>query len=326
MKLKRAILALPRAAAMTALSPLERSLLAKAPELGAPAVFIVGPPRSGTTLLYEAMVTRFRFAYFSNIAHRLHCTPAAATKLGAGAIRRWKGEFESNYGHIPGWGSPNEGGWILKRWIPEEHALDATDVAGRPVETMARTIAAISHTLGAPFLNKNVMHSAHMPLLDAVLPGCVFIECRRDPIATGRSILRARRDEFGEDGLAQWLSVQPRGWEVYQDRSPGEQVMAQIMLTRESIARDGAELGARRHLAVSYESLCDDPEGVMATVHRFLDSHGARLEERHALPAHFQRPASKPLDEPLERQLASALSNWSRSEGVERSARVAAAS
>lgn len=326
MNFKRAILALPRTAAMAALSPLEQSLLARAPEMSAPAVFIVGAPRSGTTLLYEALVTRFRFSYFSNIAHRLHRTPAAATKLGVGAVRRWRGEFTSRYGHIPGWGSPNEGGWIWKRWIPEEHALDESDASGRPVETMSRTFAAISKLLDAPFLNKNVMHSVHMRLLDAVFPGCLFIECRRDPIATGRSILRARVDEFGEEGIGEWLSVQPPGWDLYAKRAPGEQAMAQIMLTGEAIARDAAALGARRHLVVEYESLCDDPERAMESIRRFLESHRVRLDDRHELPGRFQRPESRRLDELSEAQLAAALSHWTHGATSNGGARVAAAS
>ncbi len=326
MNVKRAILAAPRLAAMTALAPLERSLLAKAPELAHPPVFIVGPPRSGTTLLYEAMVTRFRFSYFSNIAHRLHRTPAAATKLGAGAIHRWKGDFQSRYGHIPGWGSPNEGGWIWKRWIPEEHALNETDVAGRPVDVMSRTVAAIAGLLEAPFLNKNVMHSVHMRLLDAIFPECLFVECRRDPMTTGRSILRARTDEFGEGGLEKWLSVQPPGWDLYAERSPGEQAVAQVMLTRAAIAQDAAGLGAARHLVVEYEQLCDQPESVVGTIQSFFRSHSVVLEDRDELPAEFARPASRPLSEMLEGQLHAACELWSGQQSGMRTARIAAAS
>ena len=29
-------------------------------------VFIIGPPRSGTTLLYQVLVARYTFGYFSN--------------------------------------------------------------------------------------------------------------------------------------------------------------------------------------------------------------------------------------------------------------------
>lgn len=292
---------------MAAFSPLDRALRARAVDLSAPPVFIVGPPRSGTTLLYEALVTRYRFSYFSNIAHRLHRTPVAGTWIGRGAIRRWTGQFESNYGHIPGWGSPNEGGWIWKRWIPEEHALDASDVNDRPVECMRQTIAAIAELIGAPFINKNVMHSVHMRLLDSIFPGCLFIECSRDITATARSILKARRDEFGERGMSEWLSVRPPGWEQVKDESPARQVVAQVALTRQAVERDAQALGTDRLVTVSYEELCAAPEAVIRQIQAFLASHGVNVETRHALPARFERSAASSEDSSFRAELEQAV-------------------
>lgn len=311
MNVKRIMLAAPRAAAMAALSPLDRALRARASDLSAPPVFIVGPPRSGTTLLYEALVTRYRFSYFSNISHRLHRTPVAGTWIGRNAIRSWTGNFESNYGHIPGWGSPNEGGWIWKRWIPEEHALDAGDVNDRSVQCMQQTVAAIAELIGAPFINKNVMHSVHMRLLDAIYPGCLFIECSRDITATARSILKARRDEFGESGMNEWLSVRPPGWEQVKDESPARQAVAQVALTRQAIERDAQAIGADRLATVSYEELCAAPEAMAGQVQAFLASHGVDVETRHALPERFERSAASSQDSSFRAELEQAVAESS---------------
>ncbi len=126
MKLRR----LARHLSTAALAPVE-ALLVRDQRYDAhgPPCFVVGPPRSGTTIVYEALVTRFRTAYFSNLAHRLHRTPAAATRFGRRIIAEWRGDFASAYGHIEGWGSPSEAGWIWRRWIPEESHLAAATSA-----------------------------------------------------------------------------------------------------------------------------------------------------------------------------------------------------
>src|SRR5690606_21792278 len=92
-----------RRIAMTGLRPLEAALVARGAreaEAAPPPVFVVGPPRSGTTLVYQLLVRRFRVAYLSNLAHRLYETPAAATWLGRPFVRPWTGPFESRYGHV----------------------------------------------------------------------------------------------------------------------------------------------------------------------------------------------------------------------------------
>ena len=71
-----------RGGIMQLLMPLERRELRLTANVTPKVCFVLGPPRSGTTLLYELLLTRFRFAYFSNLAHRFYRTPVAASRLG----------------------------------------------------------------------------------------------------------------------------------------------------------------------------------------------------------------------------------------------------
>ena len=287
MSLKRLMISPVRAAAMAALSPLERSLCARATN-GAPPVFIVGPPRSGTTLLYELLVTRYRFAYFSNLAHRLYKTPAAASSLGAGAITRWHGRYESRYGHVSGWGAPNEGGWIWQRWIPEEHTLSDEEVARRDLDGLVRTIHAVASVLDAPFINKNVMLGVQMRLLDRLFPGCRFISIQREIIANARSMLRARQEDGGDQGELEWISVRPDGWEAFAHDDAAIQVAAQIRLVNRQIVADGSFIGSQRLACVSYEELCRDTRGTIDRLGAFLGTDGSRLEARGEVPECFE--------------------------------------
>lgn len=47
--------------------PLEQVLRRQARQPEAPACFVIGPPRAGTSLPYELVVRRFHVAYLSNV-------------------------------------------------------------------------------------------------------------------------------------------------------------------------------------------------------------------------------------------------------------------
>lgn len=289
---------------MAALMPLERWLTrGEAPTPR--AVFIVGPPRAGTTLVFESLVTKFRCAFFSNIAHRLDRTPVAATMLWSKQIRSWQGRFTSDYGHIPGWSSPNEGGRFWSRWLPEDGAKHVR------TSEIQETIGHVSAILGAPFVSKNVMLATQMNLLDTLFPGCLFVHCRRNVIDNARSILRARLHDCGPDGLGNWVSVKPPGWRQFESAPPSAQAVAQIELVHQAIGNAASRLGPDRVVDVQYESLCDSPRQVMSSIKSWALAHGTELAERGEIPVAFTPSAAKPLEGELEAGFVESLEQWS---------------
>ncbi len=307
--IKHALVPPLRALAMGLLWPLEAVLRTRSDNSSAPACFVIGPPRSGTTLVYELLVHRFEFAYLSNLAHRLYRTPVAASWLGRATIRAWRGQFESQYGHIAGWGAPNEGGWVWDRWIHSTGSLDAGAADRMPRRLIARTVNGIARVLGAPFLNKNVMHSVQMRLLDHLLPGCLFIEVRRDPAANVRSIVRARERGRGPN-RGEWWSVRPDGAEHHEGKGPIVEACFQIRGVRDAIEQAAREIGSHRLLTLEYGEVCADPRGALDSVHAFLASHGVDLRQRGEVPEKFQRHGDRPLDDESEAHMREALSRF----------------
>lgn len=278
-----------RSGLMRALGPLEGKLVHSADPSRHREIFIIGAPRSGSTLFYELLVTRFGFSYFSNFAHAFYDVPATATLLAQRRLRRYRGRYESDYARIPGWSAPNEGVRIWRRWLPEEDYLDR---ALQPSEAakLRGTVAAISKILDAPFVNKNTMHSVHLRVLDAVFPHSVFIEVRRGSEANVRSILRMRLEKLGSDRVRQWWSVRPRRWHEFQEESAVVQACAQVLLTERDIDTDMRELGPERHLVVGYESLCRDTRSSLDAVGDFLERHSIPARLRSEIPRQFPFP------------------------------------
>jgi len=303
---RRAVVGTVRAAATAALWPLDVMLRRSARPLEQPPCFILGPPRSGTTLFHEALVRTFHCAYITNAAHRFFRTPVAATRLARGAIEGWSGSFRSDYGHIEGWGAPSDGGFVWDRWMPENTYLDETAADRLPVELIRRTVAGIAHVLDAPFVNKNIMHSVHMRALDRLFPGCIFVEIRRDAADNARSIVRARHAGV-PPYYDSWWAVKPPGCDGLERAGFVEQACGQVLHTRAQIESDIERLGVERRIVVEYERLCASPSEELDRVAAFLGERGAEVEGKTAPPAPFERSSRPALSPAEERELAECL-------------------
>ncbi len=270
-------------------------MLAQQPKAQWPHVFILGAPRSGTSLFYELMVTGFDFSYFSNLAHRFYKTPLAATRVGGRLIAAHTPAYQSDYGHISGWAAPNEGGWIWQRWLEDGPWTDERILPELPAQEIRATLAGMAALAHAPFINKNVMHSNRVRLLDALFPGCLFLEVRRDASDTARSIIRAQRRNKGPTrDHKDWWSVRPSNAGGDTDI---ERACRQVTGVARDIERDCAHIGNGRHFRVGYEALCANPKQVLSDVARFLISHGVSVLEhpRPPVPERFTLQASRPL-------------------------------
>jgi hypothetical protein len=251
-----------------------------------PPVFIVGPPRSGTSLLYESLVTRYRFAYFSNLADRFHLMPVAATAVGIFLVRGWRGRFESRYGRIDGWGAPSEAGEIWKRWLPRTAQNHAS--SKKAEKQLRATIYALSGLFDAPFINKNVMLSMHIGMLTRVFENPVFIRVTRDPIENVRSILGAQDAGIGPyaDG---WWSVRPTLAERFRNADRLTKACAQVIGIEADILGDCKRHAFDRLFTVDYHELCERPQNLLDELGTFMRGCKIELRDRLQVPAYFSR-------------------------------------
>ena len=296
-----------------AMQPLEHNLLNQK-NLGnmPPPCFIIGAPRSGTTLLYEALTVRYAFSYFSNLAERFYKTPAAATCLGSSLLaKRKSGSFTSKYGRIDGWGAPSEGGRIWNRWLPQPYYLTVDYAASLPLENMRNIVASISKSIDAPFLNKNVMHSIHIDLLNKIFPGCIFLEVRRDPVANIRSIIRARNKKGGPKEDSNWWSVKPTVWQHHKNSTIEEQACVQVCSLRDDITNQINRISPERLLIVHYEQFCKNPAKIMNEIHNFFKEQlKCVLKDKVEIPQEFSTGISTSLSPQSEKNISEWMSRY----------------
>lgn len=273
-------------------------------------IFIIGAPRSGTSLLYELMITAFRLSYISNAAHRFYLTPLTATWLLRSLIGKWQGNFTSRYGHIDGWGAPNEGGWVWRRWLEDGDWRTASGFSENHADDLRTLTHGISSILRAPFINKNVMHSNRLQLMNYIWPDAIYIEVQRDVMDNARSIVRAERAEGGPEKHGDiWWSVRPKLASKYAGKADTVRAIAQVIGTEDDIRSDMGKIGHHKLLRVNYNELCAAPEKVMNQIEGFAKSHNITLVKQTNVPVSFANKISKPLEPEDEQAMATMLAN-----------------
>jgi Sulfotransferase family len=212
-------------------------------------VFILGTPRSGTTLVFEL----------------LQRSPALASLPG-------EGHLLSEIFH------PGSEGAV------RGHELGPLDVARNEPRALYWLIDQLTH--GRRYLDKTPRNSLRVPYLSALYPDPWFVFVKRDGRAAVSSLITGWRSGSAMfSGLRMpvplqiegyqgetWKFVIPRGWEAYaRDRTLAEVCAFQWRACSEAILAARDSLGNGRWIEVRYEDLLERPE---EEVSRLLDGLG----------------------------------------------------
>ena len=253
-----------------------------------PPVFIIGPPRSGTTLLYQVLVDRYAFGYFSNWMAQFPRSPIAASWLHKLRSRTKgpPGDYTSEWGTTKGPMGPHETGSFWYRWFPngDQVYVPAGATPKSSLVELRQEVAGMSRVFGASMIFKNVYNSMRIaPILEAFPEAC-FIVCRRNPVENARSLLKGRiRNQSKE----RWFSVPPREVAEIQRHPYWDQVVEQVYYTEQQIARDEQEFGSERFHHVRYENFCEDVHRTLAGIHSFFEKRKVKVDIRGEVPPRF---------------------------------------
>ncbi|MBD3375615.1 hypothetical protein GF406_11315 [candidate division KSB1 bacterium] len=221
-----------------------------------PPIFIIGAPRSGTTLIYQAFIYYFDIAYMTNLMAELYHAPLLATAFSKFTVS--KNEFHSLYGKTSGLWGPHEGGQFWYRWFPRApHVYVGPNEMAQSVKaSLAHTVHKMSKIAGQPMFFKNTFHTMRIAPLLEIFPDCLFIISHRDPADTAQSILQARIQNFGSP--EPWWSVPPQEFSIIKAHPYWDQVVEQVYFCYRQIEAD-RKRAPDRFFDLSYREFCQQP-------------------------------------------------------------------
>ena len=281
----------------------------KRPERPTPMpLFIVGVPRSGTTLTYQLITQQLSLYYFTEIMGYLYGMPNLVTRLLKPFINRPRPVFESHYGKIAGFLAPSEDANFWFRWFPRTgklgHYVEPSTINENHYKGLKTTLASMAAISGKPLVFKNVYLSMVVGVLAQLLPHAKFIVVKRDPLLTCQSILTRR---LKGPHPQEWWSVKPPQYHKIHLLPIWQQVTEQVFYVSKILERDMLRYAAGRYFEIEYENLCQNPGQVINDLAKWLKPAGYNTYPNQTFPERFQSSNELVLDDDLAAKISNHL-------------------
>lgn len=278
----------------------EQSLLGKRKQ-DLPIVFIVGPLRSGTTLMTQWLANTGSFSYPTNMLSRFYHAPiigAKIQKLLTDKKYNFRDEildfsskvyFKSENGKTKGALSPNEFWYFWRRFIkfqdidylPDHELLQNVDI-----ETFRNELLGVADVFEKPFALKALICNYNIGFLNAVFDKAVFIYTKRNPYTNIESVLKARERQYGSE--KHWYSFKiPEYHELIKIEDPITQTAGQIYYINRAVESGLEEVDDHKKLIVPYEDFCNHPHKYYAELYKKLKAQGYEIDNEYHGPESF---------------------------------------
>jgi hypothetical protein len=230
-------------------------------------IFIVGPARSGTTLVYQYLVYVLKVCFITNLMNRY---PEGAVilwrSLGRAGAR--DSTFSNALGRTVGINGPSQGIAFWERLYQEPSEENEALVT--------TTIASLQKYERGPFVSKWQGHNPHIQLLDRIFSSPVFLLVTRDAGNTALSV-HSNWKKIGRD-VHSPLSKPTRSYHQAAGDDLFHNACAYVAAARTDLETDLAQV--RYSYRISYEEFCASPRSEAERFVNWYFGIGQRLQSR----------------------------------------------
>lgn len=272
-------------------------------------IFIIGAPRTGSTIFYQALTNYYQVSYINNLASFFYEHLPFGMWLSQKIFNyQPHHNFEAKHGDTLQYGlnAPSECGAFWYRWFPQNthHFVEADDIEVESIVAMRDEIYSIMANANQSMVFKNLNAGQRLRVLSQAFPEAKIIVIRRDPRFTINSILKARK-KVGMDEHEIW-SVKPKNHKDLEQYNEGEMCAGQVFYLEKQIEEDIRLFKKENFYTVHYQDFSENlikaigaklqlarkPNGKLPTFKK--DSENKLTEEE--LKALTQYSQSQPFD------------------------------
>lgn len=237
-------------------------------------IFLLGVPRSGTTLTYQLIVHCFDLLYVSNLVERFYATPNLAFAVDQRLGSKGKPSFTSSYGkiNVNGIKSPNQGVNFFYQFfglddIKHHQTLAELDLA--KLSLMRKTIGGLTAKYKKQMVFKELSLGQKIPVLQHSFPYAKYILIERNLLFTAQSIHRAMtKNNHPEQSM--W-GGQFDGFEQYLSLNKNKLVANQVVGITRGIEQGLEQIDSERVLRVNYKDICLNASQTLGEIADFID-------------------------------------------------------
>lgn len=240
-----------------------------------PLIFIMGPHRSGTTLMTQWLAATGEIAYPTNMLSRFYGAPIIGAKIQrllTDEKYNFRNEIldfncEQNYqsenGKTKGALAPNEFWYFWRRFLQYDSEIEYIEdeklLQQENMKLMRDEFIGITEVFEKPFALKGLICNYNIGFLDKLFDKALFIYTKRNPYTNVESALKARERQLGDK--KEWYSFKiPEYPELIKIENPIKQTAGQIYHINKAVQAGLEAVAENRKLVVEYEDFCEDPE------------------------------------------------------------------
>lgn len=231
-------------------------------------IFILGSPRTGSTLIYQIMINFYNLFYFTNLTNNyFYKYPLIGSLISAPFIK--DSGYESDHGKTNGLFGPSEGSYVFKNWFGAGNSI-------LPNKTlhMKNTLNNICKFTNKPLIIKNAWNCFRIGAIYSLFPNAMFIWIRRNIIVAAYSDLEAR---YIRGGPHVWNSAPTSNCAEIQMLPYWEQVVEQQYEYNEIIRYDLNKFYSGKHIELWYEDICSDLENQISRISKFFGMNTTKM-------------------------------------------------
>lgn len=271
-----------------------------------PTLHVVGPPRSGTTLLIQLLAAHLDIGYINNLIAAFWRAPVTGIRLSQKLVPRPEfSRFISKFGRTDGVAEPHEFGYFWRELLGYGELAEPQPGHEETIDwiRVRRVLVNLTHAFEAPVAFKSFLAGWHATRLCNELPRTCLVQIRRDPTETAASLYGMRKNFGGSIDL--WTSLKPAEYSWLKNEPVWDQLAGQVHFLEKRFDEQVASVNPRQVLSVEYARLCRDPRGVLGDIVDLFAAQGTEVQTRGTPPRTFNHSTGPELS-PEQRQLLAA--------------------
>ncbi len=224
-------------------------------------VFIIGAPRTGSTILYQTLTNQMDILYIDNLVCRFYKNFFFGFWLSDKLFKQKAHNcFKSNHGDTSKCGlhAPSECGGFWYRWLPtNKHFIDYDDITDDMVKEIQKEITTVINYFDKPLVFNNNNIALRIRLIKKAFPNAIYIIADREPVYVAQSLLKARKIFFND--YSTWWSIMPTNYEELLKYPFPKQVVLQHYNINKQMYFDLKNLVDKlNYKTVMYQDLCSN--------------------------------------------------------------------